>query len=108
MNLSGAAIVATAVMVLLAAPVAEAVDSAVDPVVPVERVEVPVVAPALRKAHKAAPVVDRIAGTVLPDPAVMAAIPADAMVALAFAPRVSARPRLRRCQRSTSRSRRKI
>ena len=106
MNLSGAATVVTAVMVHLVAPVA-AVDSAVDLVVPVERVVVPVVDPVPRKAHKAR-AVDRNAGIVLPVPAVMVALLADAMVALAFALRVSARPRPRRCPRSTLRSRPKI
>ena len=104
MNLSAAVIVVTAVMVHLVAPVAEA-DSAVDPVdpvdpvAPVERAVVPAVDPVPRKAHKVR-AADRNAGTVLPDPA--------AMVALAFALRVSARPRPRRCLRSTSRSRPKI
>lgn len=105
MNLSGAATVATAVMVRLVAPAAA--DSAVGLVVPVERVVVPVVDPVPRKAHKAR-AADRNAGIVLPDPAVMVALLADAMVALAFALRVSARPRPRRCLRSTSRSRQKI
>lgn len=105
MNLSAAVIVATAVMVHLVAPQAEAeADSAVDPVdlvAPVERAVVPAVDPVPRKAHKVR-AADRNAGTVLPDPA--------AMVALAFALRVSARPRPhpRRCLRSTSRSRPKI
>ena len=93
-------IVATAVMVHLVAPEAEAeADSAVDLVAPVERAVVPAVDPVPRKAHKVR-AADRNAGTVLPDPA--------AMVALAFALRVSARPRPRRCLRSTSRSRPKI
>ena len=102
MNLSAAVIVATAVMVHLVAPEAEAeADSAVDLVAPVERAVVPAVDPVPRKAHKVR-AADRNAGTVLPDPA--------AMVALAFALRVSARPRPhpRRCLRSTSRSRPKI
>ena len=106
MNLSAAAIVATAVMVRLAAPVAEG-DSVVDLVDPVERDVVPAVDPAPLKVPKAQ-AVDRNAGIHLPDPAVMAALPADAMAALAFALRVSVRPRLRRCQRSISRSRPRI
>jgi len=96
--------VATAVMVLLAAPVAEAEaeDSAADLVVPVARVAAPVVDPALRKAHQAAPVVDRIAGIVLPDPAAMVARLVDVMAARAFAPMAFARPHrlLRRCRKS--------
>ena len=106
MNLSVAATVATAVMVHLVVPEAEA-DLVVDLVVPVEPVVVPVVDPVPRKAHKAR-AADRNAGIVLPDPAVTAAIPVDVMVARAFALRVSVRPRPRRCLRSTSRSRRKI
>lgn len=108
MNLSGAAIVATAVTVRLVAPVAAAVDSAVDLAAPVERVVVPAVVPAHLKARKVARAADRNAGIVLPDPAGMVALLADAMVAQAFAPRVSARPRLRRCRKSLSRSRQKI
>jgi len=98
--------VATAVMVLLAAPVAEAEaeaeDSAADLVVPVARVAAPVVDPVLRKAHQAAPVVDRIAGIVLPDPAAMVARLVDVMAARAFAPMAFARPHrlLRRCRKS--------
>ena len=96
MNLSGAAIVATAVMVHLVAPVAEA-----------GLVVVPAADPVPRRVLKVR-VVARNVGIVLPDPAVTAAIPVDVMVARAFALRVSVRPRPRRCLRSTSRSRRKI
>ena len=97
-------------MVRLVAPVAvgDSVVGPVDLVAPVERVVVPVVDPAPRKAHRAVPVVDRIAVIVLPDPAVMVAIPADAMVAPAFAPKASARPHPHRCLKSNSQSRPRI
>ena len=97
------ATVATAVMVRLAAPVAEG-DSAEDPVVPVERVVAPVVDPVLLRALRAR-AVDRNVATallVLPDLAAMAAIPVDAMVALAFA-----RLHPRRCLKYCSPSRQK-
>lgn len=88
-------IVVTAVMVLLAAPVVAVADSAAGLVVLVERAAAPAVDPVLRKAHKAAPVVDRIAGIVLPDPAEMVALRVDATAG-------SVRPHrpLRRCRKS--------
>ena len=106
MNLSGAAIVATAVMVHLVAPVAEA-DLVVDLVVLVEGVVVPAADPVPRRVLKVR-VVARNVGIVLPDPAVMVAIPADAMVVPAFAPKASARPHPRRCLKSNSQSRPRI